>query len=147
MQLSVRHSPFVPVPQRLTFVTLGARDVPALRRFYRGLGWTENEDASDTFASFDCGSVKLALYPLELLQQEAAPTSLAPQPGRWTGITLAVNLGDADEVNRAYADALAAGAVAVGEPTNREWGGYSGYIADPEGNRWELAWAPGFDRF
>lgn len=99
------------------------------------------------FASFDCGSVKLALYPLELLQQEAAPTSLAPQPGRWTGITLAVNLGDADEVNRAYADALAAGAVAVGEPTNREWGGYSGYIADPEGNRWELAWAPGFDRF
>lgn len=42
---------------------------------------------------------------------------------------------------------LAAGAVAVAEPTDREWGGYSGYIADPEGNRWELAWAPGFDRF
>jgi len=25
----------------------------------------------------------------------------------------------------------------------RFWGGRSGYIADPEGNRWEIAWAPG----
>jgi len=137
----------VPVPQRLTFVTLGARDVLTLRRFYRELGWAENEGASDTFASFDCGSVKLALYPLDLLHEEAAPTASLPEPGTWTGVTLAVNLGDAEEVNRAYADALAAGAVAVAEPTYREWGGYSGYIADPEGNRWELAWAPGFDRF
>ena len=23
------------------------------------------------------------------------------------------------------------------------WGGRSGYVADPEGNRWEIAWAPG----
>jgi len=135
----------VPVPQRLTFVTLGARDVAALRRFYRDLGWVENEGASDTFTSFDCGSVKLALYPLHLLQEEAAPTALPPEPGTWTGVTLAVNLSDQVAVNRAYADALAAGAIAINEPTDREWGGYSGYIADPEGNRWELAWAPGFD--
>ncbi len=32
---------------------------------------------------------------------------------------------------------------ALSEPTTREWGGRSGYIADPEGNRWEIAWAPG----
>ena len=36
-----------------------------------------------------------------------------------------------------------AGAVSVAEPADREWGGRSGYVADPEGNRWEIAWAGG----
>lgn len=135
------------VPQRLTFVTLGARDLAALRRFYRDLGWTENEGASATFASFECGSVKLALYPLHLLQEEAAPTAALPEPSAWSGITFAVNFADAGEVDQAYAEALACGAAAVAEPTERGWGGYSGYVADPEGNRWELAWAPGFAHF
>jgi hypothetical protein len=27
------------LPSRLTVVTLGARDLPNLRRFYSGLGW------------------------------------------------------------------------------------------------------------
>jgi uncharacterized glyoxalase superfamily protein PhnB len=39
--------------------------------------------------------------------------------------------------------AIRAGARAVAEPRDREWGGRSGYIADPEQNRWEIAWAPG----
>ena len=32
-------------------------------------------------------------------------------------------------------------------PVERSWGGYSGYFADPEGHRWELAWAPWFTTF
>ena len=48
-----------------------------------------------------------------------------------------------DEVDIAYAAALAAGATAIMEPIDRDWGGRSGYFADPEGNRWEIAWAPG----
>jgi len=39
---------------------------------------------------------------------------------------------------------VAAGARVVGAPVDREWGGYSGYVADPEGNRWEIAWLPGY---
>ncbi len=31
----------------------------------------------------------------------------------------------------------------VGDAVEREWGGYSGYFADPDGFRWEVAWAPG----
>jgi uncharacterized protein len=133
------------VPQRLTFVTLGARDLPGLCRFYRDLGWREEDGGTDTYASFDCGSVRLALYPLDLLCDEAAPDARPPQPGSWNGITLAVNVADRGQVDRAYADALDAGATAIAPPTDRVWGGYSGYIADPEDNRWELAWAPGFD--
>lgn len=70
-----------------------------------------------------------------------------PHQEVWNGVTLAVNLSSRAEVRGVYAAAIACGATAVAEPTERDWGGFSGYIADPEGNRWEVAWAPGFDSF
>ena len=39
--------------------------------------------------------------------------------------------------------ARAAGADPVVPAVRREWGGYSGYFADPDGYRWEIAFAPG----
>ena len=38
-------------------------------------------------------------------------------------------------------DARGAGAE-VGEAVQREWGGYTGYFADPDGFRWEIAYNP-----
>ena len=58
-------------------------------------------------------------------------------------MTLGLNVDTTEAVDAAYASAVAAGARAVAEPQGRSWGGRSGYIADPEGNRWEIAWAPG----
>ena len=60
-------------------------------------------------------------------------------------MTLSSNCDTRDEVDAAYAAALAAGGGAVLEPVDREWGGRSGYFADPEGNRWEIVWAPGME--
>jgi len=131
------------LPPRISFVTLGARDLATLRRFYRGLGWTEGDGATDEFTAFVCGDVRLALYPIELLQAEAAPDVPVLGPGTWNGITLAVNVASRADVDAVFARAVECGARPVAEPTERDWGGYSGYIADPEGNRWELAWGPG----
>ncbi|HSO70879.1 MAG TPA: hypothetical protein VLQ67_14745, partial [Arachnia sp.] len=39
--------------------------------------------------------------------------------------------------------AEAAGASAVSLGQQRDWGGYSGYFADPDGVRWEVAYNPG----
>jgi uncharacterized glyoxalase superfamily protein PhnB len=61
----------------------------------------------------------------------------------FSGITLACNVESGEQVDEAYAAAIAAGATPVAEPVAREWGGRSAYFADPEGNRWEIAWAPG----
>ena len=133
------------IPQRLSFVTLGAHDVANLRRYYRAIGWIENQGASDSFASFDCGSVKLALYPIDLLRREAAPDTELPRAGAWNGVALSVNFADRAQVEQAYSAAVACGAAEVEAPTEHDWGGCSGYIADPEGNRWELACVPGLD--
>ena len=131
----------------MTIVTLGARSVPALRAFYGALGWHENDGSDDTFASFTLGGVRLALYPLDLLGAEAAPGEAVVGQGSWNGMTLAINVAERAEVDHVFRAATQAGARAVASPTEREWGGYSAYIADPEGNRWELAWAPAFTDF
>jgi catechol 2,3-dioxygenase-like lactoylglutathione lyase family enzyme len=130
----------------LTVVTLGARDMSTLRAFYRALGWRENDGSDDGYTSFTLGGVRLALYPIALLAAEAAAGERVVQ-GAWNGVTLALNVADRTDVDNAFAAALDAGARSVGPPTEREWGGYSGYFADPEGNRWEIAWAPGFIDF
>jgi uncharacterized glyoxalase superfamily protein PhnB len=131
------------VPQRLTFVTLGARDVAALRRFYAGWGWQERPGADENFVQYDVGTVRLALFSLTALRDEAAPDLPVPEPGQWSGITLAINVAGPEAVDETCRTAVAAGARVVAAPVRREWGGYSGYLADPEGNRWEIAWLPG----
>ena len=37
-----------------------------------------------------------------------------------------------------------AGATVRKRPERVFWGGYSGYVADPDGHLWELAYNPGF---
>jgi uncharacterized glyoxalase superfamily protein PhnB len=51
-------------------------------------------------------------------------------------------VGTRAAVDDAFKLALGAGARAVAGPVERAWGYYSGFIADPGGNRWELARAP-----
>jgi hypothetical protein len=131
----------------MTVVTLGAYSVPSLRAFYRAIGWRENEGSDDGYTSFTLGSVRLALYPIDQLRNEASPGEAVAARETWNRVTLAVNVATRDEVDVGFAAAVEAGARPIESPVEREWGGYSGYFADPEGHRWELAWAPFFTDF
>ncbi|WP_203657094.1 VOC family protein [Demequina activiva] len=77
-----------------------------------------------------------------------AATDLAEDLGRpraslGTGaITLAQNYPSQAEVDERFASALEAGATEIRAPVATEWGGYSGYVADPDGHVWELAVNP-----
>lgn len=130
------------LPQQLGYVTIGARNMSALREFYARLGWRERAGSTNEFATYDMGGALLALYPLELLGAEAAPGEELSKAS-WNGVTLGVNVATAQAVDEAFDAALAAGAALVARPVKRVWGGYSGYVADPESNRWEITWAPG----
>jgi hypothetical protein len=127
----------------ISFVTLGTRDLPTLRSFYRWWGWTER-DGSDEFAQFDVGGVRLPLYPLGLLRDEAAPDRELPPED-------AGNRRDALDQRRRprgrrhqFAAAVAAGARGVGASVDSEWGATRATSPAPEGNRWEIAWLPGY---
>ena len=45
-----------------------------------------------------------------------------------------------DEVDRILAKAREAGYTEGRAPKWAEWGGYSGYVVDPDGHHWELAY-------
>lgn len=128
------------VPPRITFVTLGAVDLPTLRRFYSAWGWTEGPGGTADFAQFLLHNTRFALYRRDLLHGEAAPDMPDRGIQHWSGVTLAINVSSREAVDAAFATAVDVGARAIAEPTGREWGGYSGYISDPEGHRWEIAW-------
>ena len=129
------------IPARLSIVTLGAHDMTVLRSFYRRLGWPELPIGDDTWTGFLLGGVLLALFPMSDLTDEAAPGS--PAPTGWSGVTLACTAATREEVDTAFDSAVAAGATPVAAATDRPWGGRSAFVADPEGNRWEITWGPG----
>ncbi len=130
------------IPARLSVVTLGVRQMPTMRAFYTGLGWAEQPGASDQHVMYLVGGTMLALYSVDDLATEAAPGEPLTKHG-WGGHTFALNVDERDHVDDVVRLLQAKGARKVGQVEDRPWGGRSGYVADPEGNRWEVAWAPG----
>lgn len=127
--------------QRISFVTLAVADLDATRRFYvDGLGWTPDVDVPGEVLMFRAGEhLVLSLWAESGFEAEVGPVR------RGDGIvpvTLAHNVPTTDEVDAALATARAAGAEVTG-PAERDWGGYTGYFADPDGFRWEVAFNPG----
>ncbi|MDP8921416.1 MAG: VOC family protein [Chloroflexota bacterium] len=120
-------------------ITLGAGDLPALRDFYRHLGWPLVVD-SDDFAAFELRGAVLALFPAEKL---AADGRGQPDHGRG-GIrfTIGVMAENASAVDELTELMRRAGGRVTKEPVDAEFfEGRSAYVADPEGNFWEIAWA------
>jgi uncharacterized glyoxalase superfamily protein PhnB len=130
------------LPQRLFAVTLASNEIAKQRSFYESWGWQALPYSNAEYAAFDLNGVVVAFFTSDKLAAEAAPGELAPGASGYKGVTLAVSLPKREDVDRVWQNAVAAGARAVGHPEDRPWGGRSGYIADPEGNRWEIAWVP-----
>jgi catechol 2,3-dioxygenase-like lactoylglutathione lyase family enzyme len=125
---------------RISFVTLAVRDLDASRHFYvDGLGWEAELDVPGEVVMIRVGEhLILSLWDEAHFEAEVGAI------GRGDGVppfTLAHNLATPDEVDAVLRDARAAGAD-VGAAEQRDWGGYTGYFADPDGVRWEIAYNP-----
>jgi len=131
------------VETRLNIITLGVADLERAKAFYRdGLGWPLSSASVGDFAIFKLATgTALALHPRALLAEDARVND----NGGFGGITLAQNLGSPQEVDEALAAAVAAGGRLLKPAQKAQWGGYSGYFADPDGHPWELAWNPFFE--
>ncbi|GAA3652722.1 VOC family protein [Microbacterium marinilacus] len=127
--------------QRISFVTLVVADVEASRRFYvDGLGWEpELHVAGEVLMLRVADRVILSLWDRAAAEHELGPVAADGTPP----IALAHNVDGEARVDAVIDEARAAGADVVAEPRRREWGGYSGYFADPDGYRWEVAHNPG----
>jgi heme-degrading monooxygenase HmoA/predicted lactoylglutathione lyase len=126
------------VAPRLTLVTLGVDDVLRSEAFYRALGWDVVLSDADEFRLFRTAGAWLALYSRASLQRDMgrdlAPGSASMNP--------AINLDSPADVDAALATVAAAGGEVVTAGHAMDWGGYSSYIADPDGHIWEIAHNP-----
>jgi catechol 2,3-dioxygenase-like lactoylglutathione lyase family enzyme len=127
---------------RISLVTLGVSDLTRSTTFYRDrLGLPAKGDYEGvTF--FDLKGTWLALYPREEL---AADAKVEADGGGFKGFTLAHNVRSKEEVDTLLKQAEEAGATISKWGQDTDWGGYSGYFADPDGYLWEVAWNPHID--
>lgn len=130
-------------PPDITAITLGVRDVERSRAFYvDGLGFRSVLDVAGEISFVQCAPGQLlALWDVTRMPSEYGDVAHGPTA---PPMSLGHNVGAAEDVERLYAAALAAGAASVAVPTVREWGGVSACVADPDGFRWDFVHNPNF---
>jgi len=126
--------------QRLTIITLGVKDLERASDFYENkLGWKRSGASMGDIVFFQLNGIQLALFP----RTELAKDATVPAKGEgFKSFTIAHNLRSEKEVDNLISELKAKGVKVVKPPQKAEWGGYSSYIEDPDGNLWEIAYNP-----
>ena len=127
--------------QHINYITLGVADLAESRRFYREVfGWRETAGSNENIAFFQAGNaLLLALFGKTALAHDA---QIPEQSSGFPRFTLAHNVGSEAEVDALFAGFAAKNANIIKVPQKVFWGGYSGYLADPDGFLWEIAFNP-----
>jgi predicted lactoylglutathione lyase len=124
--------------QQVNMIMVGATDIQALRRFYeQGLGWTPWRSGGSGSIMYKVGYSVLVFLNADYLSKERGEGLSAGSKA-----SLATFVESEAAVNEDIAKAVAVGATLTSAARQRDFGIYSGYFADPEGNSWEIAWAP-----
>ena len=130
------------IPARMSIVTLGVADLDRSIAFYRALGWERCSSSVDGEISwFRTADTYLGLFPYQDLADDAGVPS-TPR-GSFGGVTLAINLERAEDVDVVLRTAVEACATLLKPSTDMGFA-QSGYFADPDGYAWEVTHNPAF---
>ena len=124
--------------QRISFITLGVRDLGKSVEFYKRIGWEPATD-NGSIVAFNMIGMALALYQIDKLSRDVGfhiGSDNHPQ------FTLAYNTESVENVDELLQKAELAGGRLIKTAEKAFWGGYSGYFADPDGFLWEIAYNP-----
>jgi catechol 2,3-dioxygenase-like lactoylglutathione lyase family enzyme len=128
----------VEMQQQVSVITLGIDDLPRSRRFYgTGFGWTpvfENDEiAFYQMNGFVLGTWQASALAGDMQRNNAA--GCAP-------FALAHNVTAQDKVAPLIDQLVAAGGTLLRAADAPPHGGFRGYVADPDGHVWEIAFNP-----
>lgn len=125
------------MPPMISTVMLGVRDLARAKAFYTaGLAATIEKDHPN-FVSLTLseGSSSLALYQWDAAAQDAG---VSPEGSGFRGVSLHFITDTPETVVQVITNAEAAGGSVVRKPAAAQWGGFSGYFADPDGHLWKV---------
>ena len=126
--------------QRMTFITLGVTDLNQSIDFYENkFGWKRSDLSNESIIFYELNGIHMALYDREELAKDA---TVDPSGNGFRSFTMAYNTRSEKEVDDLVENLRKQGAPVIKEPQKVFWGGYSSYIADPDGNLWEIAYNP-----
>lgn len=125
--------------QQISVVTLGIGDLSRSKRFYsEGFGWKpvfENEEvAFYQMNGFVFGTWKKSALADDM---QKPPTGEAQ-----ASFALAHNVASKAGVEPLIDRLLAAGGALLRAADEPPHGGFRGYVSDPDGHAWEIAWNP-----
>ncbi|AXB41180.1 VOC family protein [Amycolatopsis albispora] len=125
---------------QVSTIMLGVQDVDRAKEFYAtGLGCTVEQDYPGfVTCGLGDGSPKLALYEWDAA---AADAGVSPEGSGFRGSSFHFITDSRATVDEVMTAAEAAGATVVKPAEAADWGGYSGYFADPDGYLWKVATA------
>lgn len=127
--------------RRISLITLGVADVARSTDFYERLGWSKSSASNENVTFIQLKGIVLGLFSRSHLAQDA---TVEDTPPGFPGVTLAYNVTSEIGVDAVVKFAVSCGATLVKAPEKVFWGGYSGYVADPDGHLWEIAHNPFF---
>ena len=120
-------------------VLLGVQDMERSKRFYvEGLGWKVDRDYGvSVFFGSDGGSL-VGFYGREGL---AAEVGAGPEGSGFSGLVFTYVVRSEARVDEIMAEAEQAGATILKPAAGKQWGGYGGSFADPDGYIWDIGYS------
>lgn len=127
--------------QQISVITLGISDLGRSKKFYaEGFGWKPIFE-NDEIAFYQMNGLVLGTWLQGKLaaDMDAADTDVAARPGAYA---LAHNVSSEEEVTAVLGRLAQAGGHILRKGDAPPHGGFRGYVADPDGHAWEIAFNP-----
>ena len=126
--------------QRLSFITLGVKDLKVSVDFYENkFCWNRSDLSDDNIIFFQLEGIMLALYEKNALAEDA---TVSPEGEGFNRFVISQLEKSEEAVDQLIGKLRKRGVRIVKEPQKVFWGGYSSYVADPDGFLWEIAFNP-----
>jgi len=124
--------------QQISVITLGIADLARSKRFYaEGFGWKPVFENSE-IVFYQMNGLMLGTWLTPALQSDQQ-RELASGAGRFS---LAHNVVTQDDVQPVLDRLAHFGGKILRAADAPPHGGFRGYVADPDGHAWEIAWNP-----
>lgn len=124
---------------QINAVTLAARDIQSLKRFYNQVLEWRILSQNEKVVIFRLNNTVLTLCAVDIFKEYSG---MQPPDPAEKNFYLTVNLDSPKRVDQTLQKLAALNVDIVKMPKKAFWGGYSGFFADPEGNRWEVCYNP-----
>ncbi|MGF1626767.1 MAG: VOC family protein [Alphaproteobacteria bacterium] len=122
--------------EKISDVCMVCRDLETLVAFYRDRMGFRLRRKAEGFADFQAENVTLALWEASHIAEHVGiPLGEA---GTDHKVMVAVEVADPGRVDDRYRELVEAGVETYGPPKAYLWNAYAFYLADPEGNLWEV---------